>query len=53
MNLCFSTLGCTESSMDEIIATAERFGICGLEIRGVGGRYEKRSHSRLCSGCYC
>ena len=37
MNLCFSTLGCTESSMDEIIATAERFGICGLEIRGVGG----------------
>ena len=37
MNLCFSTLGCTESSMDEIIAIAERFGICGLEIRGVGG----------------
>lgn len=37
MNLCFSTLGCTESSMDEIMALAARFGIGRLEIRGVGG----------------
>ena len=37
MNLCFSTLGCTESSLNEIIATAGRFGIGGLEIRGIDG----------------
>lgn len=35
MKLCFSTLGCTEKSLEEVIALARRFGINALEIRGI------------------
>ena len=37
MNLCFSTLGCCEKSIDEIIRLANSFDIKQLELRGVGG----------------
>ena len=35
MKLCFSTLGCTERSLDEILALAVKFGIGALEVRGI------------------
>lgn len=38
MKLCFSTLGCVEKSLDEIVALAKRFSIEGLEIRGMSGK---------------
>ena len=42
MNLCFSTLGCTERSLDEILELCTRFGISALEIRGIGGVLDNR-----------
>jgi len=38
MKLCFSTLGCVEKSLDEVISCAKTFSIQGLEIRGLGGK---------------
>lgn len=35
MKPCFSTLGCTERSLDEILTLANRFGIDALEVRGI------------------
>ena len=40
MKLCFSTLGCTESSLEEVIALAKSFGINALEIRGLSGELQ-------------
>ena len=37
MKLCFSTLGCVEKGWREISDLAARYGVEGLEIRGVGG----------------
>ena len=37
MKLCFSTLGCHDYSLDEIIALAKKYSIDALEIRGIGG----------------
>lgn len=37
MNLCFSTLGCTERSLKDIISLAARYGIEDLELRGMSG----------------
>ncbi len=37
MKLCFSTLGCSEMSLEEILALCSDFGISSLEIRGIGG----------------
>ena len=37
MKLCFSTLGCVEKNWDEILLLARKYGINGLEIRGIGG----------------
>ena len=34
---CFSTLGCTERSLNEVIFLAQRYGISALEIRGING----------------
>lgn len=34
---CFSTLGCVDYSLDEILALAARFGIPALELRGMEG----------------
>ena len=35
--LCFSTLGCTEKTLDEVISLAKKYGIESLEIRGLCG----------------
>lgn len=35
--LCFSTLGCTERSLYDVIALAKKYGIKNLEIRGLSG----------------
>lgn len=37
MKLSFSTLGCADRELDEIISLAKRFNISGIEFRGVGG----------------
>lgn len=37
MKLCFSTLGCTEMSVEEIAALANSYNIGGVEIRGISG----------------
>ena len=42
MNLCFSTLGCTERSLDEILDLCAQFGFTRLEIRGIGGVLDNR-----------
>ncbi|MBO5222433.1 MAG: sugar phosphate isomerase/epimerase [Clostridia bacterium] len=35
MKQCFSTLGCTERSLDEILALTVKFGMGALEVRGI------------------
>lgn len=40
MNLCFSTLGCTEYSLTDILSLCNRFNISALEIRGIGGQMD-------------
>lgn len=40
MKFCFSTLGCTEKNLEEIIALAKSFSVSGLEIRGIGGQMD-------------
>ncbi len=42
MKLCFSTLGCTELGLSEILSLAGRFGIPAIELRGIGGITENR-----------
>jgi sugar phosphate isomerase/epimerase len=37
MKLAFSTLGCAMRNLDEIIGCAEKFGIGGVEVRGING----------------
>ncbi len=37
MTPCFSTLGCVDYTLDEILALAARFGIPALELRGMEG----------------
>lgn len=37
MKTAFSTLGCTGYSLEEILSLAGRYGVRGLEFRGVGG----------------
>lgn len=37
MKLCFSTLGCTERSFDDILLLAKKYDIHALEIRGISG----------------
>ena len=46
MKLCFSTLGCTDYTLNDVICVAKRFGIDALEIRGLSGELdnEKISH---------
>ena len=38
MNICFSTLGCTERSLADILDIAVNYGVRGLEIRGIDSR---------------
>ena len=37
MKLCFSTLGCYDYSLDDIIKLAKDYSVDALEIRGIGG----------------
>ena len=37
---CFSTLGCVELSLEEIIKIAKKYNISAIEIRGLGGEME-------------
>ncbi len=37
MKLCFSTLGCAERNLSEILSLSEKFNLPYLEIRGIGG----------------
>jgi len=37
INLCFSTLGCTEYSVSELVELSKRFSINAVEMRGLGG----------------
>ena len=41
--LCFSTLGCTERSLGEVISLASKYGIENLEIRGLSGVLDNAS----------
>lgn len=41
--LCFSTLGCTERSLCEVISLAKKYGIGNLEIRGLSGVLDNAS----------
>lgn len=38
LNLCFSTLGCTEYSVEDVIALSERFSLDAIELRGLCGK---------------
>ncbi len=38
MNLCFSTLGCTDKSLEEIIFIARQHDIRSVELRGIDGK---------------
>jgi sugar phosphate isomerase/epimerase len=40
MKLSFSTLGCPEWSINDIVANAVRFGFSGVGIRGIGGEMD-------------
>ena len=42
MKLCFSTLGCSDYSLDSIIALAKNYGIEYLEVRGINGTLENK-----------
>lgn len=40
MKRCFSTLGCTEYSLEQALALANRFGVTALEVRGLQGELD-------------
>ncbi|MBR2965713.1 MAG: sugar phosphate isomerase/epimerase [Clostridia bacterium] len=42
MKLCFSTLGCSDYSLDGIITLAKNYGIEYLEVRGINGTLENK-----------
>ena len=51
MKLCFSTLGCINKSLDEILMLANKFSIEGIEIRGIGGVISNKDIKELSSEC--
>jgi sugar phosphate isomerase/epimerase len=38
MKTCFSTLGCAERDLPQVISLAQMYGMDGLEFRGLGGQ---------------
>lgn len=38
VKLCFSTLGCAELSLADAVRLGSRYGMSGIELRGIGGR---------------
>lgn len=47
MKLSFSTLGCPEWTFDQILSGAKRFGMDGIEIRGIGPILDNREISEF------
>ena len=47
MKLCFSTLGCTERSLDEVLTLAQSFSVDALELRGLCGEVDIRKMAEL------
>ena len=47
MKICFSTLGCAERSLDEVIALAKKYNIDAIELRGLGGEMDNRKIAAL------
>ena len=47
MKICFSTLGCDERSLDEVIALAKKYNIDAIELRGLGGEMDNRKIAAL------
>ena len=47
MKFCFSTLGCTERSLDEVLELAKKYSIDTLELRGLGGVMDNRKIPEL------
>ncbi len=42
MNLSFTTLGCAEKNLADVVALAKEYGIHTLEIRGLGDQFDNR-----------
>lgn len=42
MKFCFSTLGCTERGLDEVLELAKKYSIDSLELRGLSGVMDNR-----------
>ena len=42
MKICFSTLGCTDRSLGEVLALAQNYSIDALELRGLDGVMDNR-----------
>jgi len=49
--LSFSTLGCFDRSLDEIIALAKKYGIEIIEIRGIGGKINNSEITEFSEPC--
>ena len=49
MKFCFSTLGCTERSLEEVLSLAKKYSIDALELRGVDGVMDNRKIAALAS----
>ena len=47
MKICFSTLGCAERSLDEVLALAKKYNIDAIELRGLGGEMDNRKIAAL------
>ena len=47
MELCFSTLGCAERTLDEILDVAKAFGIQKIELRGTDDIIDNRENPRF------
>lgn len=47
MKICFSTLGCTERGLDEVLSLAQKYSIDALELRGMGGEMDNRKIEAL------
>ena len=48
MKLCFSTLGCTEKSFEDILSLANGYGISAIEVRGVDGVLDNTAIKAFC-----
>ena len=47
MKFCFSTLGCTERGLCEVLELAKKYSIDALELRGLGGEMDNRKIGAL------